>query len=1064
MMSLIPSQNRSVVLTAQTRTSSLLEEEHKSSVDSNAITSITSNNNSHINIISEARREETIESLSAELSLYPITTQPTTRLQPSVEGNLYREYDSDQFTSGAASSDEFFFERSIPDSSLSATASIFQSTTASPRTTPGSSWWQPQQNTTSDDFYESSQTEQQQQQQQQAWDYRPTMGYSNMTNGDYAAWGLQGGTGTNNMTASDDSKVEASSSFSQPSPPPHQQQRPSSRPERLLLLDTSGGDDDNTTVDSAHNVTSPTQSPLYGQSISEEHHHHHHHALLLPGQQSTVTTPSTVSTAPSTADDGSLGMDPGTLERLALRMDYAGELSALYPHHRRVPSWEVVSPHHQQQQQQQSSHNLPLYASSSVHADPTTMSPQLPPVAYGGGAQPQQPNAWANLHGAAAAPSRVASFRSEQEQGEAASRYGYPPMAPPSDNRWQQQQQQQQQARYEGHGPFLPRPTGAMDNRFFRQPQQQQPSPGGGAYGPYQQQQIPPRPHHPTAMSPVSTPPRTIRNQRGHPGAPSPNRPSPSAQQHTPGGGGSMGLPMSHTGSSSRSSSEILKTLLRKKACLYEPDPSRAVALVTWLVGRELASEFGFFTRQQLQAGVHACVSEKIDAGVITRTKVNRCMQIILNSCFHYIIPRPDGTEENGNTFRLTFAREVVDDVTLLRVLPAPWNNLTVDREAILTASAASEEDYAVDTMKASTAKSTPATSANSTPQSSPQMLGRSSGEKLSPRSKEDHDDLDGKRAVLLCFNENVRCAEDVFRSHNEFIRDTSHASNLQLSSQEWRAFFGKDAAGASYLWGNVGIPVLCSEVRSQTDALGMMTMNELSKFRTTWCAKRYDHDHELCGFAHIDVNSGWLRRSPTEHNYKDEMCPHVSRVSNGQRVGNAKVYMINECPDGVNCEFAHSPEEVVYHPRRYKTRTCASISRQGTGGCNLSDVCPCFHPAESYRFSSKKSDSRSGPRHNRQGAGGGSKGSHNNPSGAPIVFASPAPISRFEEHLLMPGLQNLYRRHCSVVRAHVRNPNACVCCYSCFGDDSGVGVDLASLSITDKATTNRGLPPPRRT
>jgi hypothetical protein len=375
-----------------------------------------------------------------------------------------------------------------------------------------------------------------------------------------------------------------------------------------------------------------------------------------------------------------------------------------------------------------------------------------------------------------------------------------------------------------------------------------------------------------------------------------------------------MGPPPSHTGSSSRSSSEILKTLLRKKACLYEPDPSRAVALVTWLVGRELALEFGFFTRQQLQAGVHACVSEKIDSGVITRTKVNRCMQIILNSCFHYIIPRPDGTEENGNTFRLTFAREVADDISLLQVLPAPWNNLTVDREEILTASA-SEMDL-VDTKVLA---KTPATSANSTPQSSPTMAGRS-GEKLSPRSKDDHDDPDGKRAVLLCFNENVRCAEDVFRSHNEFIRDTSHASNLQLSSQEWRAFFGKDAAGAPHLWGNVGIPVLCSEVRSQTDALGMMTMNELSKFRTTWCAKRYDHDHELCGFAHIEVNGGWLRRNPTEHNYKDEICPHVSRVSAGQR-GNSKVYMINECPHGVSCEFAHSPEEVVYHPRRYKTR-----------------------------------------------------------------------------------------------------------------------------------------------
>jgi hypothetical protein len=410
-MSLMPvSQNGSVIVTAQATSSSLLEEEHKS-VDSNAITSSTSDNNPHTsNIISEARREssrlieeDTIEGLSAELFYPSITTQPTLQ-QPT----LYREYyDSNQFTSGTSTSDEFFV-RSIPDSALSATASIFQSTTALP---PGSTSWQQPQNTTLYDFYESSQTE-----QQQAWDNRPTMGYSNMTNGDYAAWGLQGGAtnnnnnnNNNNNTASD-SKMEASFS-----PPP--QERPS-RPERLTMLDT--GDDDNTTVrsiDSAHNnVASPTQSPLLGQSISSEHHHHHphlhHHSLLLlPGRQSTVTTPSTVSTAPCTEDDGSLaGMDYGTLERLALRMDYSagGEPAAvLYPHHRRVHSWEVSQP--------QSSHNNNIYASSLVGAD-VAMSPKLPP-AYGG-AQQQPPNAWANLHATTTPPQRVASFRRARRSGQ----------------------------------------------------------------------------------------------------------------------------------------------------------------------------------------------------------------------------------------------------------------------------------------------------------------------------------------------------------------------------------------------------------------------------------------------------------------------------------------------------------------------------------------------------------------------------------------------------------------------------------------------------------------------
>jgi len=139
-----------------------------------------------------------------------------------------------------------------------------------------------------------------------------------------------------------------------------------------------------------------------------------------------------------------------------------------------------------------------------------------------------------------------------------------------------------------------------------------------------------------------------------------------------------------------------LKTLLRKKACLYEPDTSRAVALVTWLVGRELVLNYGYFSRQQLQAGVHTCVSEKIKSGAITRTKVNRCMQIILNSCFHYIIPRPDGTEENGDFFRGRFAAEnrttleqkkIKDDSFLLEVLPSPWNDIVIDKDAILAAS-----------------------------------------------------------------------------------------------------------------------------------------------------------------------------------------------------------------------------------------------------------------------------------------------------------------------------------------------------------------------------------------
>merc|ERR1712100_885052 len=143
--------------------------------------------------------------------------------------------------------------------------------------------------------------------------------------------------------------------------------------------------------------------------------------------------------------------------------------------------------------------------------------------------------------------------------------------------------------------------------------------------------------------------------------------------------------------------------------CLYEPDTSRAVALVTWLVGRELAIEYGFFSRQQLQSGVHACVASKIDGGIITRTKVNRCMQIILNSCFHYIIPRSDGTEEKGDYFREGFAQTVKDDSYLLKYLSRLWNDVTVDRETVLEASLDDIEEKPSHSNKvASTPKTSP--------------------------------------------------------------------------------------------------------------------------------------------------------------------------------------------------------------------------------------------------------------------------------------------------------------------------------------------------------------------
>jgi len=463
--------------------------------------------------------------------------------------------------------------------------------------------------------------------------------------------------------------------------------------------------------------------------------------------------------------------------------------------------------------------------------------------------------------------------------------------------------------------------------------------------------------------------------------------------------------------------------------------------------------EYGFFSRQQLQSGVHACVASKIDSGIITRTKVNRCMQIILNSCFHYIIPRSDGTEESGEGFRGVFANAVQNDFHLLQYLPEPWNDLVVSREAVLEACDADGDEESTKHAKESL----------STPKSSPRFSSvnaNASANKASEKDADHHDgDHESKRSVLLCFNENVRSAEDVFRCHNEFIRDTANAAHLQLTAQEWRNFFGREVSRAPHLWGSVGIPTLTGESNAgparQPDLLGQMSREEAAKFRTSWCTKRYEHNHDLCGFAHAEVSGGWLRRNPTLYPYKDEMCPHVAPVTDKQV--SPHPFFLNECPKGVMCEHAHSTEEMLYHQNRYKTTVCRSLYSR-SGGCRLGDVCPHLHPPESTR-PLKKSEGRSqGHRRknskdaNAPGQSGGLHGGNKSPTAsappsAPVVYASPAPLSSFEQQLLLPGLRNLYRRHSAVVRAHVRSSGKCTASYRPYGDDWGISINTTSRS-----------------
>lgn len=507
-----------------------------------------------------------------------------------------------------------------------------------------------------------------------------------------------------------------------------------------------------------------------------------------------------------------------------------------------------------------------------------------------------------------------------------------------------------------------------------------------------------------------------------------------------------------------RTSPEILKTLLRKKACLYEPGTSRAITLLTWIVARSLALQYGYFSRQHLQSGVHSIVAEKITRGIITRTKVNRCMQVILNSCFYYIIPKPDGTEESGESFRCAFRKTVADDTALIKTLPEPWNDLEFNDETVIDRNCVS-----------------------------PVLADMKEEEDDNGRNQNSN-----KRQVLLCFNENVRCAEDVLRCHNDFIRDSAISANLILTPEEWRCFYlCKDEKNAplspmkkgaidtvydSYLSFDTPADVEKSLASKENisvtpsgsggDALGQMTTSELAKFRTTWCCKRYDHDATLCRFAHIDVNKGWLRRNPTQMEYSVAMCPKTSIVHNKASVLDG--CYVNACEDGVRCKLAHSQEEVDYHPKSYKANVCESSKKGSNRTCDMRDVCPNLHPgghssciSSPPRFKIYHNGRRINDTANRI-KGHLIGGKHPTPSigstevgscvraGAPMLYLSPAPNSEFDKTLHFPGLFTLYRSNCATYYANDVGSEQIE--YSNFGDYRTQAVPLPSVG---KPATN---------
>ncbi|CAG9473608.1 unnamed protein product [Plasmodium vivax] len=118
-----------------------------------------------------------------------------------------------------------------------------------------------------------------------------------------------------------------------------------------------------------------------------------------------------------------------------------------------------------------------------------------------------------------------------------------------------------------------------------------------------------------------------------------------------------------------------------------------------------------------------------------------------------------------------------------------------------------------------------------------------------------------------------------------------------------------------------------------------LLSEEDLSRFRTKQCKRLLNggcnFGIDRCQYSH---NEFWNRRCPfylsdsSFIRYITIMCPDVETKGDGS---------INSlCLRGGECPFAHSAEEILYHPLYYKTKRCEDYKK---GSCNTY-YCPFIH------------------------------------------------------------------------------------------------------------------------
>ncbi|XP_953963.1 uncharacterized protein TA05800 [Theileria annulata] len=125
-----------------------------------------------------------------------------------------------------------------------------------------------------------------------------------------------------------------------------------------------------------------------------------------------------------------------------------------------------------------------------------------------------------------------------------------------------------------------------------------------------------------------------------------------------------------------------------------------------------------------------------------------------------------------------------------------------------------------------------------------------------------------------------------------------------------------------------------------------ILSEEDLERFRTKVCtlasSMKCDFGVERCNYSH---NLYWARRCPfylrdsSILRYIPQCCPDVE-------LGEGTTVIRNSCPRGNNCSFAHSYEEIHYHPLVYKTEVCKDYR---LGKCKTY-YCHLVHGLAEYR------------------------------------------------------------------------------------------------------------------